>query len=84
MTQNEIKQTIYKNLNTIILALRNKDDDGLVELLYDCLKINLLCDNNKLIISDCIEGLSDIYGNSSKLLKSFYLPLYQSFIKEAI
>ena len=84
MTTNEVKQTIYKNLNYIILTLKNNNDEGLVELIYDCLKINLLCDNNKLIISECIHGLSQVYGNSSKFLKSFYLPLYQSFIKEAL
>ena len=51
-------------MNEIILTIKNKDDDGLVELIYDCLKINLLCDNNKLIISECIHGISIVYGNS--------------------
>ncbi|CDW91821.1 serine threonine-protein phosphatase 4 regulatory subunit 4-like [Stylonychia lemnae] len=81
--QNEVKQTVYKNLNDLILIMRNKDDEGLIDLIYDCLKINLLCDNNKMIIAECLQGLCDIYGNNVKLLKSFYLPLYQSFIKEA-
>eukprot|EP00347_Sterkiella_histriomuscorum_P009750 403340033 len=84
MSGDDIRKGVYKNLNDIISAIQNNQDDELIALYYENLKYNLTIDTGKLILAQSIKSISEVYENSPILIKNFYLPLYQSFIKEVL
>ncbi len=78
----DVKETIYRDINLLLIKVNNSTDQDLMKGIQDLVKMTLASDSYKWVGLDTLESICQVYSKPQKLIQVFYIPIYQAFFKE--
>lgn len=77
MTSAEMKYTILRKANNLIIKTDPGNDSEMSNIIQEMIKLAKMgSETSKEQIGILIKGVSNVYGQSNKYIKEFYIPIF--------